>query len=436
MEANTNSPGLHTLLDSTPRFGPSTSRLVVQGYSIDIDNDTPASTSNEPTPRPLLRTLNPLNVRSPAFRREVIIEPAGSDTEMETDIPTRPVTPENYHPRFGSTTNQSPPPVAEYNRRGISKELEERFPVIIAHSPRHQALWDRLPFGTLYTVARLSNDLRIDLDSLDASHLQPLVGTNITMERVEEVLRRGRGEDWVQVEIPDENADRQLKEVVDELDWEAEQIVTGTGDMLGWREEKGTRYGGKVQFAATLRLNEELGGKNNKSALRSSSLDLNNFGRVTLEAPSIRGSSLFTRTFGSHHFLRIRISKKIQTEYSVWCRSGQARNVAQKETREWSQRPIFILGRVYSFFREKDDVNFYFLEGHERVGEAFDKGRRGYGLPECMSVYQLIDWWSPFRHNGEQDWAKLCTRLELGLSDTLPGMFIAPEHIEIAPDIG
>ncbi|KIM23184.1 hypothetical protein M408DRAFT_332479 [Serendipita vermifera MAFF 305830] len=371
---------------------------------------------------------------------------------METDIPTRPVSPEDYRitslpkpsPRFArppspplppSTPSPPPPPSVPYTRRGISRELEERFPVVVAHSPNHQRLWDRLAVGTLWKVAQVTNDLGLNLDLLDGEILEELVGNNSTMGRVEEILRRARKEEWIQRETPDETETKQIREVSAELDWEAEQIVAGNGEMLGWREERGTRYGGKVQFAATLKLEEKVDKKGKRPISKNSPLDLDEFGRLVLEPPSIRGSSIFTRTFGSHHFLRVRVSKRVQTEFSVWCKSADERAAAQKVVKEWSKRPIFILGRVYSFFREKDDVNFYFLEGQELVGQIFDHGRRGYGLPECASVYDLIEWWGPLAHNGNQDFNKLCTRLELGLSDTLPGMFIRPDCIEVADDI-
>lgn len=435
MEENTSSHGLQIPLDhaSCAAADPNTDRPIVQSH-VSIDIDIPVNTSNEGAPQP--QTLDPSNVGSPILPGGVVTNPVKTDKEMDTNVSTRPVPPEIYPPPSDSTTGQQLPSILVYNRKGISKDLEDRFPVIVAHSPKHQALWDRLPFGTLYTVARVASNLRIDLEYLETSHLVPLIGRNITMEQVEGVLRRARGEDLVQEGIPNKSYDRHLKNIINELDWEAEQIVAGTGEMLGWREEKGTRYGGKVQFAATLRLYEKPSTNGNWFASNSGPLDLDNFGHITLEAPSIRGSSLFTRTFGSHHFLRVNVSKEIKAQYSLSRRGGDACRIAQKVMKEWSQRPIFILGRVYSFFREICDVNFYFLEGSERLGEAFDNGRRGYGLTECTSVEQLIDWWSPLRHNGVQDWSAFCTQLELGLSDTLPGMFIAPEDIEVVPDIG
>jgi hypothetical protein len=369
----------------------------------------------------------------------MIIEPAGSDTEIETDVPTRPVTPEEHvnhpllspsHPYFQS--HQMPPDPVVFNHDGIDAHLRERFPVMIAHAPRHQPLWDQLSVGTLFTVARVANELKINLDKASPEPLRELVGTNITMERVEEVLRRARGEEWITLEKPDEVMDKELDGVVKELDWEAEQIIKGTGEMLGWKEEPKTRYGGKVQFSATLRVDEKL-----VEQLKSDAepLNLTHSAHVTLETPCLRGSSIFARTFGSHHFLRMRISKRIQDELSVRGKGYDTRERARKELRQWAARPIFILGRVYAPLAEKDDVVIYFLEGRERVGAAFEVGTGEYGITECTTVHQFIDWWSPFRHNGKGNIQKLLTRLELGLSDTLPGMMIMPQNIEVANDI-
>jgi hypothetical protein len=104
--------------------------------------------------------------------------------------------------------------------------------------------------------------------------------------------------------------------------------------------------------------------------------------------------------------------------------------------REWAVRPIFILGRVYAPLLEKDDTIVYFLEGPELVGSSFDRGKQRYGIAECRTVREFINWWIPLQYNGEERFRKLSTRLELGLSDSLPGIFIMPEDIEIAEDVG
>ena len=364
----------------------------------------------------------------------MFVEPTVSDTEEEVEVPTRSVTPSSDQPsrslpphdRAHSAPVNMPPDPIPFKPKGIERTLLERFPIIVAHAPKHQALWDRLAVGTLFTVARVACELGVNLDLLDSAKLRDLVGPNEHMGRVEQVLRQAWGEILVDPGKASKALDKDAQGVASELNWEAEQIVKGTGEMLGWKEERGTRYGGKVQFSATLRMDEK--------AANHKGLDLNHSGRLTLEPPRLRGSSIFSRTFGSHHFLRVRVEKKILREVSPWSESS-SRQGARKALQDWSQRPIFILGRVYSPLLEKDSVNIYFLEGPERVGEVFDKGKRAYGITGCTSVRQLIDWWIPFHHNRGQTIQKLVTRLELGISDTLPGILVMPQDIEVADDI-
>jgi hypothetical protein len=338
------------------------------------------------------------------------------EPQDEGDIPTRTASPvedlNDYRPSPQRHALDRP-----FNRRGFPNGLVERFPVVVMHAPSHQELWDQLPVGTLFNVALVADNHNLNLEKFDRNELNNLRGQNLPLERVEEILRV---RDPSRVQRSDE------AKVSEELDWEAEQIVRGSGEMLGWREEKGTRYGGKVQLAATLNLEET----------RGEQFDLKVYGRLSLEPPRLCGSSNFTRTFGSHRFLRVKISKKIKREVGVWTGDADSRREAKNNLKECAVRPIFILGRVYSPLLEKDGIIIYFLEGRDLVGEVFSKGKNDYGIRECQDVKGLLDWWIPFEYNGEQGFTKLVTRLELGVSDTLPGLFINPENIEIVPDIG
>jgi len=272
----------------------------------------------------------------------------------------------------------------------------------------------------LFNVALAADNHSLDLEAFNPNDLNKLLGRNLALEEVEKILGV---RDPSRVQRSDET------KVSEELDWEAEQIVSGSGEMLGWREDKGTRYGGKVQFAATLKLDES-------QQTRGEPLDLKFQGRLNLESPCLRGSSNFTRTFGSHRFLRVKISGKIEREVSVWTGDADSRRDAKQNLKDWAVRPIFILGRVYSPLLEKEGAVIYFLEGRDLVGEVFCRGKGDVGIKECRDVKGLLDWWIPFNCNGGQDISKLVTRLELGVSDTLPGLFINPDNIERVPDIG
>lgn len=348
------------------------------------------------------------------MRREEETRRQQTQPYNEDDVPTRTASPVGDPSDRRRTSNRS------FNPRGFSDDLIDRFPIVVAHAPSHQPLWDRLPIGTVFNVALVANEHELDLDKFEPYELEKLLGRNLTLEQVEQILGVGN---TTRVRRGDES------KVMEELDWEAEQIVKGTGDMLGWKEEKGTRYGGKIQFSATLKWDES-------SQSRTDPFNLIHEWKVGLEPLAFRGSSIFSRTFGSHRFLRVPLGSKIKREVSVWSGNPDSRQRAKNKLKEWMIRPIVILGRVYSPLLEKDGSAFYFLEGRDNVGEEFDKRKRDYGIEECTSVKDLLDWWIPFEYNGDQTISKLVTRLELGVSDTLPGVFIQPENVEIAEDIG
>lgn len=399
------------------------------------------------TPQPRSRTMNIVDVASPkpvlpplleastpprSYLDEAIDEALEFEEEMrhgreikkeesedEGNIPTRTASP------IEDRSDQRPPPQRlasdrRFNPRGLPDSLVDRFPVMVVHAPSHQDLWDRLPVGTLFNVALVADTHDLDLEKVSPTDLNKLLGGNLALGQVEEILG---------VRNPSRVQRSDEAKVSEELDWEAEQIVSGSGEMLGWREDKGTRYGGKVQFAATLKLDEN-------QQTRGEPFDLKFRGRLSLDPPCLRGSSAFTRTFGSHRFLRVKLSGNITREVSVWTGGSDSRREAKNNLKEWAVRPIFILGRVYSPLLEKEGVIIYFLEGRDLVGEMFAKGKNDYGIKECRDVNGLLNWWIPFKCNGDQGISKLVTRLELGVSDTLPGFFISPENIERVPDIG
>jgi len=51
------------------------------------------------------------------------------------------------------------------------------------------------------------------------------------------------------------------------------------------------------------------------------------------------------------------------------------------------------------------------------------------------TVEGVVQWWLAPEHNRNQAMSKLTTRFHLGLSDTLPGVFIKPENLKFVPDI-
>jgi hypothetical protein len=381
--------------------------------------------SPDRTPMPSRRQIAQENRNMIRFEDETprVASQPPVDMELEIDVPTRPVTPTMARPydlMDVPSTSQS-----TFNPAGLSRDLQERFPILLVHSPIHEHLWSRLTAGTRFVVAALALKYNINLDEMEPSELLKLEGPNHSMMQVLEVLLPHKHRS-ISLDVDD----LELKKVADELDWEAEQIVEGNGEMLGWREDKGTRYGGKIQFSATVKVDEPGTG-----SARLADLELNNSAKFSLDIPRFRGSCIFTRVFGSHRFLRIRMSSSIQSTVSVWCQTQEQREANQTTLREWARRPIVILGQVYSFLVEKDGTLIYFLEGPDNVGRMFEKGKLDYGIKECRTVPELIDWWIPFEFNQEQTMSKLTTRLELGVSDTLPGVLVRPENVRVRPDI-
>ncbi|PVF94320.1 hypothetical protein CPB86DRAFT_740750 [Serendipita vermifera] len=370
--------------------------------------------------RSIVRSENEHPRSVPFPSRDIEME---MEMEMEMDGPTRPVTPTSTRPY--EVEDVPPRGQSIYNPVGLSKDLQERFPILLVHAPTHERIWNRLAAGTRFMVALLALKYNVDLDKVPSSDLLKLEGSNHAMSQVLQIILPNR---VISLDIEES----ELGKVADDLDWEAEQIVKGTGEMLGWREEYGTRYGGKIQFSATVKVDgpSTPGGGSG----RYTDLDLNNHAKFTIEPPRFRGSCIFTRVFGSHRFLRVRMSSSIQSTVSVWCQTQEQREENQRTLREWARRPIVILGQVYSFLAEKDGTLIYFLEGMDNIGSIFEK-TENYGIKECRTVPQLIDWWIPFEHNQHQTMSKLSTRLELGVSDTLPGILVRPEYVKCQQDI-
>lgn len=410
--------------------------------------------------------------------------PSGTKAAQRSSVtiiqPTAP-TPLSRNPGASSSLTmvarqqrQPAPSVPLVSLKNLPRDVRLRNPHVLAHAPRHQDVWNDLPVGTAFQVALMAQNLGVDLEAITKKSVIPLTEKgNEMIKAVESVLREAmtsqgggqpsysrRNDDETDVEdyVTDVETDSEmfvrpgnqtpqatntsLDQVAAELDWEAEQIILGTGDMLGWREKRGTRYGGKVQFAATLKFNDEdPSGKSQSQKSSSPLLDLESQGRIVLEPLCLRGSSIFTRTLGSHRFLRMRISSAIQRHVGVWSNSSaEERSENKRRLREYVQRPLFILGRVYVPMLEKDGVILYFLEGKESVGEFFEQQfklprGRSYGVVECQTLQGLINWWVPLKYNEKQDMSKLATRLELGFSDTLPGVLLEPAHIHVVNDI-
>lgn len=293
-------------------------------------------------------------------------------------------------------------------------------------------IWKALPTGTFWEFARYALHKNLDFTPLTHETLIPsLVGRPDTpkksnVEGVEEIRT------WEEANNDAKLSPEDLR-WTKELDWEAEAIVEDKGRMLGigvdgdLGDKFGTRYGGRVGFCALLKCEGNDG---------NGPLNLDTNARITLEKPMMRGSCLFTRVWGSHRFLRLKLSKPLLNRVS---RDQTGRLI--KELKEYCARPIHILGREYHPLVEKENTVYYFLHGYDRIGrkaieDAGGDRHKRYGMGRHIGTVEcLVQWWLDLEHNRNQVMSKLTTRLHLGLSDTLPGVFIKPENVKYVPDI-
>lgn len=340
-------------------------------------------------------------------------------------IDSPPERPSFIQPHPKSTPTPAPKPAP-------GPTLPPLDPIYLLRFQSKSPIWNTLPTGTFWEFARYALREKLDFTRLTDERLIPsLIGRpsepkKSNVQGIEEIYAWEEG-----------NADAKLSpedtKWAQELDWEAEAMVEGKGRMLGigvdgdLGDKYGTRYGGRVGFCALLKCE----GNDNDGPLN---LDFN--ARITLDKPMMRGSCLFTRVWGSHRFLRLKLSKPLLNRVS---RDQSGRLV--KELKQFCARPIHILGREYHPLVEKENTVYYFLHGRDRIGlkaveDAGGDRRQPYGMGRYIgNVEGLVQWWLAPEHNRNQIMSKLTTRLHLGLSDTLPGVFIKPENLKIIPDI-
>ena len=320
-----------------------------------------------------------------------------------------------------------PPPLPNFGQSTPATQLPPADPIYLLSVPHMDHIWNALPTGTFWEFARFVQDQHLDVNDLSETMLvTTLIGDKNTRKRsnVEgvEAIRL-----WANGSKLSEEDSRWLQE----LDWEAEAIVEDKGRMLGIGvdadigDSNEARYGGQIGFCATLHC----------EAGQRRALNLKIDGRIVLEKPIMRGSCLFTRIWGSHRFLRLKLSDRLLNRVGNDV-TGQLR----KELQDYCSRPIHILGREYHPLVEREGVVYYFQHGHDRVGframEDLVRARKFYGVGKHIGTVEgLLQWWLVPEHNRNQAMSKLSTRLHLGFSDTLPGVFIKPENVKIVPDI-
>jgi hypothetical protein len=293
-------------------------------------------------------------------------------------------------------------------------------PVVICSAPKYQWIWNRLPFGILFELARLAFTYDVDLEGIPHKKLQELEGSHISgIKKLHAVLKLSQS-----IPIMDTT-------VAAALDWESECIVKDNGEMLEYRGDSQPRSG-RVFFQFGLDIKTLLATHKRFRSGQGSAHSIDCKEIILPAVPRMEGSCLFTRVFGSHRFLRLKLLERLSC-----CSDPEDLLVLYRHT----LRPIHILGRTFRPLVEKDGTIFYYLEGLDYVGtqiEKFCDNETGsYGLGRHIkNTTDLLDWWLPLAKNRGTLMCKLVTRLHLGLSETHPGLFMEPDGIMLEEDIG
>jgi hypothetical protein len=228
--------------------------------------------------------------------------------------------------------------------------------------------------------------------------------------------------------------------IADNLDKEARAIVSGDGSTLecqpvlalGVVEEGLARMSGRVVFTANLNV------QNLMEVFRPYKKDFSQteiLKFLTLKPLRLGDSSLFTRVFGSHRFIRISLIDR--NKYVRGLTSQQKAEVLL----QWLKRPLNIFGRIYRAFTIKDDVVWYFMEGKDRLGVAMEtfygKSPGQYGPGSIVdNIENLVNWWIHLERNKDQLICKLVSRFHLGISGTTPGLLLhKQDEVEWTHDI-
>ncbi|KAI0053138.1 hypothetical protein FA95DRAFT_934567 [Auriscalpium vulgare] len=164
-------------------------------------------------------------------------------------------------------------------------------------------------------------------------------------------------------------------------------------------------YGGKAQFSM-------------KISVADSNL------RLTLDQPELGSSSRFTRRFGSDSVIRVRVGKDaLGTKHF-------------SKLEELLLRPFVLGSRVYRFFYANKERNVFLMATNEKyVGGSRAMVEQGPRTALRMSVFDFLSWHNPLEGKPGQSLAKWAARNALGLSNSIPGVLVAPGNIRSIPEI-
>ncbi|KAH7928507.1 hypothetical protein BV22DRAFT_1082792 [Leucogyrophana mollusca] len=292
----------------------------------------------------------------------------------------------------------------------VSKEL----PFIIANSRHLQRYFDakHISFGVQWLVARLTTldtGKRITYEQVSVPDLDKLVGSNQhAAPQAVHILRQSSHQDALKEMCGFFSREKAATSPWKELDLEQEFATKKLcGD--GFHRQENGWYGGKVQFTAKLKVDDE-----DKSKIPATVRY-----KIQLNWPEVGPSTRFKRQFGSKNFFRVQIPKAIL-------------NTSDNGLVEFFSQRFVLCGIVFRAFYAKDN-NVFLVATDELAPDAI--ALPFHAIPRPPSFIEFINWHNPIHYNLSQSMAKWAARFALGLSNSVPGLQLEQRNILHIDDI-
>ncbi|KAI0646418.1 RNA dependent RNA polymerase-domain-containing protein [Trametes meyenii] len=308
-------------------------------------------------------------------------------------------------------------------------------PIIVGASQAVQKYTNRLPWGTLWELARLiatgldpsALDIilkeLLELRSRTAASIEGPSSNADTAPRVAKIAQRLRKVGHVESGISDEFSAVYARENLTKLPWDEldeEEKILGRDPLGGvggncagaYSKQEHDWYGGNVNFTAHL-----------NRCKHSDAL------RLTLERPVLGPSNRFARRFGSRRFIRVRVASELVYSQP----SG--------ELAAFFKRPLVIGSATFRAFFAKEYSVFFFRTREELVwSEKHGPTVRSLPLTSSRarqehSLLEFLRWHNDMNFNYEQTMVKWAARFALGLSNSVPSLRLQSTNIIFMEDI-
>jgi hypothetical protein len=148
-------------------------------------------------------------------------------------------------------------------------------------------------------------------------------------------------------------------------------------------------------------------------------------------------SCRFQRKFGSHRFLYLNVppfESKEKTKPSRF--NGDEMKQIEQQWKIWFRKEHSFLGRKWKAFHVEPIKR---KAGRVRVDNSDKRmilfATEGIGIEDPMSIGEMLNWFFPFASNMDQSFCKAYSRIDLGLSRTIPTLAFKPSQILRVDDI-